>query len=211
MAGLLDQAQAGPALAAELIPLDGRGKLRVTYNWLYSALNCDPNDNSSFVWNITKLDDTHVSLSPRDQYNGMTLYASVRPDWSFYVQVQAPFSADWIRAVGGDEVLGMSSQGMLVAGFTGLNGSALAVDPATSNHDGHDAYRVRSVGSADPQSRLWFLGVQQVLQPRLEMAYAAELNATEISAALDTAGVAASEKTVTTIQAALRPVEGEAR
>jgi len=50
VAAAIAAADAGPALTAELFPLSGTGKVRVTYNWLYSALNVDPNDSSPFPW-----------------------------------------------------------------------------------------------------------------------------------------------------------------
>ena len=112
----------GPLLQGELVPLNNKGKLRVSYNWLYSALNCNPNDSSPFVWTISKVDDTHISLSPRDSHSGMTLYASIRDDLSWYAQVQAPFSADWIRAVGRDEICALESQDLLIMSFKGFNG-----------------------------------------------------------------------------------------
>jgi hypothetical protein len=186
-------ADVGAVLQADLVPLVPRGRLRVTYNWLYSALNCDPNDGSRFPWVVTKLDDTHVSLSPAAQYNGMTVYASVRDDWSWYVQVQAPHSADWITGVGRDEWIGMQSVGGLVVALTGFNGQAIAVDANPDSHDWHTGYRVQSVGSSDPQSRLWFLGVSQVLQEGVKVTLASDVTDDVIRESLTAAGVDGAE------------------
>lgn len=149
-------------MQAELVSLSSKGKLRVTYNWLYSALNCDPNDNSTFLWNINSLGGNKVSLSPQAGYAGMTLYASVRDDWYWQVEVQAPHSADWIRAVGGDEIIGMQTHDLGILGFTGFNGSYIAVDASTTSHNdsngnSHTGYLLHST-SNDPTSKdtLWF-------------------------------------------------------
>lgn len=48
MTQALGTAQNGPVFAGQLVPLNNVGPLRITYNWLYSALNCDPNDKSPF-------------------------------------------------------------------------------------------------------------------------------------------------------------------
>ncbi|HEU5003917.1 MAG TPA: hypothetical protein VFW71_14235 [Actinomycetota bacterium] len=175
LADALGAAEAGPLLTAELLPLNNKGKLRVTYNWLYSALNCDPGDATRFSWTLTKLDQTQVSLSPTDQYRGMTLFASVRDDWDWFVQVQAPRSADWIKAVGGDERITLVGDDLLIVGLQGFNNQAIAVDAALSVHDNHSGYRLRSVGSADPKSRLFFVGVTQVLQVGLRIPTLAQL------------------------------------
>lgn len=149
-------------MQAELVSLSAKGKLRVTYNWCYSALNCDTNDNSTFLWNINSLGGNLVSLSPNNGYRGMILYASVRDDWHWRVEVQAPHSADWIRAVGRDERIGMQTHDLGILGFTGFNGRHIAVaDSATtwddSNGKSHTGYMLHST-SSDPTSKdtLWF-------------------------------------------------------
>lgn len=178
-------ADPGPVLQGQLYPLNNQGRLRIYYNWLYSALNCDPGNTSDFYWTINKLDDTHVSLSPRDGYNGMTLYASVRPDWSYQVEVQAPGSADWIQAVGGDEILGFETQDLMTVSFTGLNGQYIALDGQPTEHqdsngNDHTGYLLHSAGTSDPRARLFFLGVNAVLQPRLQVALQGSLTADDI-------------------------------
>lgn len=190
----------GSVLQADLVPLAPRGRLRVTYNWLYSALNCDPGDDSRFPWVISKRDDAHVTLSPAAQYAGRTLYASVRDDWSWYVQVQAPHSADWITGVGGDEIIGMQAVGGLVVAFTGFNGQAIAVDSSPDAHDGHTGYRVRSVGSSDAQSRLWFVGVNQVLQADVPATLASEVTDDVIAESLADSGVSVDAEAVASIK-----------
>jgi hypothetical protein len=203
VAEAIEAADVGAVLQADLVPLVPRGRLRVTYNWLYSALNCDPGDSSRFPWVISKLDETHVSLSPADQYGGMTLYASVRDDLNWYVQVQAPYSADWITAVGRDETISLQSVGGLVVALSGFNGQAIAVDPDADAHDSHTGYRVRSVGSSDAQSRLWFMGVSQVLQKAVQVPLTSELTDDVISQQLVAGGVIADPATVAYIKSSL--------
>jgi hypothetical protein len=192
----LREAADGPLLEAEITPLTNQGRLRITYNWLYSALNCDSNDTSPFLWTLSKLDETHVTLSPKDGFAGMQLYASVRDDWSWYVQVQAPGSADWITAVGRDETLTLDGGPLLVVGLQGFNDQYLAVDPELSVHDGHSGYRVRSVGSENPQARLWFLGVSTVLQEGFAIPTRGELTELTIREALRASGLDPSDEDV---------------
>lgn len=201
---LVAAADGGGMLEATLIAVDGSGPLRVTYNWLYSALNCDPADQSPFVWSISKLDETHVSLSPRDPFDGKRLYASVRDDYDWTLQVQAPFSADWITAVGRDEVLTMQGQDLLVASLLGFNGQYVARDAGVTSHDGHSGRLLHSIGSPVPAARMWFLAVSAVLQPGLAIPLAADLKAADVAAALAASGLDDAPQTVQTILSSVR-------
>jgi hypothetical protein len=151
-------------MQAELVSLSSKGKLRITYNWLYSALNCDPNDNSTFLWNINSLGGNIVSLSPQAGWQGMTLYASVRDDNNWIVEVQAPNSADWITQVGGDETIGIQTHDLGILGFTGFNGQYIAVNDSLTSHDDHTGYLLQS-NSSDPTSKdtLWFPKISGVV------------------------------------------------
>lgn len=189
----LGAAQTGPVFDAELISLTDKGRLRVTYNWLYSALNCDPSDDSDFEWTFSKRDDGHIALSPKNPYRNMTLYASVRDDNANYLQVQAPYSADWIRAVGRDEILGLRSYGLLIVSLAGFNGQDLAVDSGISSHGGHAGYRVRSIGNAEVKARTWFLAIRRSLQTRLALPSAGELTPAELRRSLALAAVPATD------------------
>jgi hypothetical protein len=157
----------GPFMQANLVPVSGQGKVRVTYNWLYSSLNCDPNDPSTFAWTFVKLNDTQVALSPSLPYQGMTLYASVRPDIGYCVQVQAPYSADWITGIGGDEIITMNVRDLSIATFQGVNGSYIAVNPAPDQHDDHTGYRLFSTAT-DPNQALFLIQPTTSLQQGLE-------------------------------------------
>lgn len=164
---LLHAAAPGPFMHAEILSLTGRGKLRVTCNWLYSSLNCDPNDNSTFEWQFNKIDDQHVSLSPVSSCITRTIYASVRDDIDYYVQVQAPYSADWITAVGRDEIIGFKMHDLLIAQFNGFNGLYLALNDNADSHGAHSGYRVRSVGTVFDQKAQWFIGIKNSLQEHI--------------------------------------------
>ncbi|MGI8666827.1 MAG: hypothetical protein ACR2N4_12465 [Jatrophihabitans sp.] len=200
---LLTAATAGPVLEAVLIPLTKQGKLRVTYNWLYSALNCDPNDGSDFVWVLDKLDDVHVSLSPKDPYAGRRLYASIRDDWDWFAQVQAPHSADWITAVGRDEILTISGADLLTISLQGFNGQYVAVNSQLSVHDWHSGFRLQSVGTQDYNARTFFLGITQLIQPAVHVPLRHELTNTDIGNALASAGITPGTDTVSWLQSAL--------
>jgi hypothetical protein len=192
-ASALDAAAPGAVMTAQLYPVVGLGQIRVTYNWLYSALNCDPNDSSPFVWVVNKASNGVVTLSPRDKYRGMTLNASVRPDHDYFVQVQAPNSADWIRGVGGDEHLSMTDLGFLTINLRGLNGQYLAVNAGAtgwddSNGNYHSGYKLQSNASAAGPATNFFLAVTQNLQSRVALPLAAELSADDIRLALEAHG-----------------------
>lgn len=203
MAHMLQRLERGPVLRGVLIPLSGQGKVRVTYNWLYSALNCDPQDATDFEWVLTKLDDQHVSLSPRDRYWGMTLYASVRDDWNWYLGVQAAHSADWITRVGRDEILGITGADLLTICLTGFNGQYVAVNREPSDHGGHRGYRLQSLGASEPNARTFFVGVTEVLQEGLALPLRSELTDHEVHQALIRAGVESPERLVQSVKAAL--------
>jgi hypothetical protein len=193
LSSTLAAAAPGAVLTAQIFPVVGHGKLRVTYNWLYSALNCDPNDGSSFVWVINKAENGVVTLSPQSRYRGMTLYASVRPDWDYFAQVQAPNSADWITGVGGDERLTMTDLGFLTINLKGVNGQYLAVNSgptghADSNGNYHTGYKVQSNAPTPSTSTDMFLAVVENLQAGAGLPLAKELTAEEIVAAFQARG-----------------------
>jgi hypothetical protein len=196
-------ASAGPLLEGVLIPLTNQGKLRVTYDWLYSSLNCDPGDSSDFVWILSKLDDTHVSLSPRDQHAGRTLYASVRDDLNWYVQVQAPYSADWITGVGRDEGLAITGADLLTISLQGFNSQYIAVNTQLSQHGGHNGYRLQSIGTGDYNARTFFVGISRVLQEGVEAPLRSELTEADIGKVLASAGVEPDVGTMAWLKAAL--------
>lgn len=160
----LAAASEGPLLVGQLVPLSNIGNLRVTYNWLYSALNCDPGDHSPFLWFLSSLGGQNVSLSPRHGYAGKTLYASVRDDYDYTVQVQAPFSADWITAAGRDETLVLSQQGLLTFSLTGQNGKYLCADGSPTTHETHAGYLFHSSATAIGPNSQFFLVVNALIQ-----------------------------------------------
>lgn len=203
--GAVTAAETGPVLTAELIPLTGWGKVRVTYNWLYSALNCDPNDTSPFAWVLHKMSNGMVVFSPQQQYNGMTLYASVRPDLSYYVQVQAPFSACWITAVGADEEMSLVELGLFTVEMHGVNGRWVEVDSTISSYEGHSGHQLQGAESPDDLSKRFFLAVQQNLQERVSLPLFSSLTPADISAELVQVGVADPEPLAQRIFKAAEP------
>jgi len=195
----LQAAQPGAVLTCQLIPQNNVGALRVTYNWLYSALNCDPNDTSPFYWVMSKIGSgSNVSLSPQQGYEGWTLYASVRPDLDYTVQVQAPFSADWIKAVAGDETLIPTDLGFLTIAFQGVNGKYLSVDGTETPHDGHSGYLVHSSADAPGPSTNFFAAVNQLHQ-NVDIALVNELDFDDVVTALASRGVANPQAMARTI------------
>ncbi len=185
LACLYQCAQPGPFLRAQLNSDAGRGILRVTYNWLYSALNCDPADGSPFLWDLIKLPNGQLALSPSQPYSGMKLYASVRPDWDYYVQVQAPRSADWIRAIGADEQLNAQAIGIIGAVFKGLNGVYIAVNQNPDNHGGHVGYRLRSIQGQLVDDCAFTISNATVLQPGMDFLEGYKITADDVRDVID--------------------------
>lgn len=204
LSGAFAAAAPGAVLEGELVPVVGRGKVRVTYDWLYSALNCDPADASPFGWVIYKTGRDAVALSPRVPYRGLRLYASVRPDWFDFVQVQAPHSADWITAVGADEAVRMSELGFLTVNLRGRNGRYLAVDAAPTRHHGHAGYKLQSTATSPGPATNMFVAVTRVLQRGLAVPLAASLDQAVIRAALAARGAADPGLLARRIAAAVR-------
>jgi hypothetical protein len=176
-------AATGPVLQGQLFPVSDAGCVRVTYNWLYSSLNCDPSDTSEFEWTLTKLSETTVSLSPTVQYEGITLFASVRPDNGYNVEVQAPNSAEWITQVGADETLGVDFLGFMTISLQGLNGLYVAVNSGLTSHDGYAAYQIQSTAGASGPATNFFVGTSQVVQAGLDVPLLAELSPADLKAA----------------------------
>lgn len=168
---LLMASDTGPFMQAEIVSLTGNGKLRVTCNWLYSSLNCDPNDNSTFLWQFSKVDEKHISLSPVNSCIGKPIYASVRDDIGYQLQVQAPYSADWITAVGRDEIISFTLHDLSIGQFNGFNGAYIALNSTADRHDDHTGYRVKSVGSSFNQNAQWFIVVRTTLQPNIKFSF----------------------------------------
>jgi hypothetical protein len=165
---LLTAANTGPFMQAEIISLTGKGKLRVTCNWMYSALNCDPNDNSTFLWQFSKVDDQHISLSPVNSCISKTIYASVRDDYNYYVQVQAPFSADWIIAAARDEVINFHPLSITVAQLKGFNNKFISLNATPDCQGGHTGFRVRSIGETFDINAQWFIAIKSSLQSHIQ-------------------------------------------
>ena len=183
-------AQPGPFLRAQLTSGIGRGVLRANYNWLYSALNCDPNDNSAFLWDFVKLPNGQLALSPSQHYAGMTLYASLRPDWSNYVQLQAPRSADWIRATGGNEKFTALDTGILGFALKGFDGSYLAPAQAAdsgsvSGGGSHSGYRLRGYMNQLVQDCVFQISNASVLQPNLDFMLGYQVTADDVRTVMD--------------------------
>lgn len=161
---LLQAAENGPFMTAEIYSLTALGNVRVSCNWLYSSLNIEPGNGAEFLWQFNKIDDGHVALSPASSCINQTIFASVRDDIGYYLQVQAPYSADWIRAVGRDETIGLKMHDFTIAELTGFNGSLFTLDSAISSHQNHSGYRIRSIGTTFSKESQWYLKIKETLQ-----------------------------------------------
>lgn len=150
-------ARTGEFLRAEIISPVG-GRLRVTYNWQYSALNCDPNDSSQFPWMFSKLAGGQIAISPALFPDGRRqLFASVRDDNSWYLQCQAPFSANWVDTAQRDEQLSVVAQDLLFVTIRGFNGQLIGLENMVTSDAAHTGYRLRSAASVVTRSTLWFV------------------------------------------------------
>jgi hypothetical protein len=232
VAAAIAAADAGPVLTAELYPLSGAGKVRVTYNWLYSALNVDPGDSSPFAWVFQKNSDGSVALSPQDGCDGafawvsqkmpdgsvalspeggLALWAWPYPDDSFrYVaQVQAPGvdgdSPMWSTAPFGMTLTGL---GLLIVELLDSDGSGnyIGVDGSITSQDGHAGYLIPAdAGTPGPSSK-FFVAVQQNLQAGAQAPLFSSLSAAEVSAELGQQGAGDPQALTEVIFAASRQV-----
>jgi hypothetical protein len=193
VAAAIAAADAGPALTAELFPLSGVGKVRVTYNWLYSALNVDPNDSSPFAWVFQKMPDGSVALSPQAGYEGLTLYAFTYPDdnMRFVAQVGVP------GVDGGPPFWNTSPSGMTLTELglmtvelldSNVSGNYIGVDGSITSQGGHAGYVIpANVETPDPSSK-FFVAVQQNLQAGEQAPLISSLSLAEVSAELGRQG-----------------------
>jgi hypothetical protein len=92
----------------------------------------------------------------------------VRDDIDYYLQVQAPYSADWITAVGRDETIGFKLQGTFIGSFTGFNGKYIRLNDLEDSHGGHAGYRLRSIGDTFDTNAQWFVAIKTALQPHIQ-------------------------------------------
>ena len=196
VAAAIAAADAGPALTAELFPLSGVGKVRVTYNWLYSALNADPNDSSPFAWVLQKNSDGSVALSPQGGYEGMTLFALtwLYPDESYrwVAQVQAP-GVDggppmWNTSSGPGWTL--TGLGLLTVELLDSDGSGnyIGVDGSITSQGDHAGYLILANAGAPGPSSKFFVAVQQNLQAGAQVPLFSSLSPAEVSAELERHG-----------------------
>jgi|TARA_B110001469_G_scaffold101980_1_gene99879 hypothetical protein len=162
---LLKSCDTGPFMQAQIFSLTGLGNLRVQCNWLYSALNVDPGTTGEFLWSFNKIDDNHISLSPpTGTCISKPLFASARDDNQYFMQVQAPFSADWITSAQRDETFYFEIHDLNMAVFKGFNGSYFQVDNAETSHGNWKAYRIRSIGNTVDKNTQWYIKIKKSIQ-----------------------------------------------
>ncbi len=193
VAAAVAAADAGPVLTAELFPLSGAGKVRVTYNWLFSALNVDPNDSSPFAWVVQKMPDGSVALSPQDGYEGLTVFALTYPDdnMRFVAQVGVP------GVDGGPPFWNTTPSEMTLIELdlltvelldSNVSGNYLGVDGSITSQGGHAGHLIlANVGTPDPSSK-FFVAVQQNLQAGAQAPLFSSLSPAEVSAELERQG-----------------------
>jgi len=212
LAAAFAAADEGSVFETTFTPLSNLGNVAVTYNWLYSALNAAPGYGDNNIWVVNKLSESEVSLSPKYGWSGMTLYASVRDDWYWNVQCQAPHSADWITAVGRNETIGFEPGQLTVASFKGWNGAYLALQSAWICHgsrpgDDHCGRRITSNGGGLDNNTRWHMGIQAVTQSKLDLPVAADLTSEDYEAILRAHGAPADAGAVERLIQAGRVLE----
>lgn len=198
---LLKAATTGPFMQAEIYSLTGLGNVRVTCNWAYSALNIDPSNGAEFLWQFNKIDDNNISLSPVSSCIAKTIYASVRDDNGYYLQVQAPYSADWITQVGRDEIIALKMHDLNVAELKGFNGAFFTLDNISS-HQNHTGYRIRSLGSTFDKNMQWYLKIKRSLQDGIDFS-GSDHSLSAVKNQLDNSGIQLDAATLNTLVAQL--------
>jgi hypothetical protein len=205
LAAAFAAADTGPVLAGEVFPLSGAGKVRATYNWLYSALNVDPSDSSPFVWVFQKMPDGSVALSPQAQVDGLTVFVSVYPDDSFrfIAQMQSPEPdsgyPEWNTSPSEMTLTGLD---LLTVELMGTNGSYLGVDGPITQHGNHTGHLILSnVATPGPSSK-FFVAVQQNLQTKAQVPLFTSRSETDVSSELERHGAGDSGALASAIRAA---------
>lgn len=183
---LFEAANEGDFLKATISASNGKGPLIIHYNWLYSALNCGPGGATDFVWTFAKTKEGKLTLSPQTKKR---LYASVRDDWEWYVQVQAPRSADWITAAGKDEFLEIEGTGLLSFVLKGFNGKYIAINQSETTHDNISGYKVQSENSIAVEDCEFQIGNPTVLQEGLKFLASYTPSAEDIEAIANAYGI----------------------
>lgn len=146
---------------AEIISLTGKGKVRVTRNWLYSALNIDPDNHDEYIWTFVYDEGDKIGLLASEH----NLLASVRDDWDWYVQTQAPHSAEWLHLpIGRNSRITLQLTDLGFAYFTGWNGKYLTLNQDKDRHQNHAGYRIQSKSNSIDKHSLWFLKFQSPIQ-----------------------------------------------
>jgi hypothetical protein len=185
VARLFEAAQNGDFLKARILAVNGKGPLLIHYNWLYSALACAPGGPSDFYWVFSKTEAGRLTLSPSAPPLGRRLYVSVRDDSDWFLQVQAPHSADWITSAGRDELLGIEGTGILSFVLSGFNSKYVATNQAETKHDNISGYRLQAVNSVAVGDCEFQIANPTILQPGLTFLteYTPDLNDIAVIAA----------------------------
>jgi hypothetical protein len=205
VAAAIAAADAGPELTGELFPLSGGGKVRATYNWLYSALNVDPNDSSPFGWVFQKQPDGSVALSPQAPVDGLTVYVLDYPDDSlrYVAQVQWPEpdsgNPEWNTS---PTELTLTGLDLLTIELTGTSGSYFGVDGPVTQNGSHGGHLILSNVTPPGPASKFFVAVQQNLQPKAQAPLFASLSETDLSTELERHGAGDSGALAAAIRAA---------
>lgn len=210
LAAAVQGASGGRLLDVELLPLDGSGKLRAgPWGWentapdhwteLPGSVFCDPTDSSPFVWALAKVDATHVTLTPPAHGpNGLGPAGLTMVSGSNELV---------IGSVDDQPPLGLTSYGMLTASFTWLD-QTVQVRPLDG--DPHPRLVYDQPG-ADPAPRIFFLAVQGLLQPQLQVPLAPDLTPQHIEAEVAACGIADPGAAATQIAAQLKITTNDGR
>jgi hypothetical protein len=168
-------------MQAEIYAVTGLGKLRVTDGWFDSALYCNPEDDSPFVWNLFG-EPSRAQLSPIFDYTPIITYASVRTENEWYVQTcRSPYNPEYpvvsfITEAGDSEQFTLHIRDFFVVQIVGFYGGFLRVNNqmdsgyyAGMGGTGDKAgYRVRDMGMASDIPDKWCFWFLKPVKPSIQ-------------------------------------------
>jgi hypothetical protein len=161
---MLAASQPGELLEAELFPLSGQGRLR----------RRDINISNGYA--------VRIKCDPNDQSPCV---------WIFYKE-DTPGLFALFQSDGGIMNVGFESEDLMIVSFPSGSGR-MTVDAEMTNDFGWVAYGLASSPRSDPRASLWFMAVQRVIQPGLQISLRGDIGEADIRRAYAARGLAAAD------------------
>lgn len=197
---LFASAKPGLFLRGELLSLAGRGKLRVTYNWVNSSLNCDPNDDSTFLWNFIKTPSGQLLLSPSEPYNGYRLYANVNGESELGLHLQDDKS-NWNTTVTRNGAFDVLGTGLFSIALRAYNDKYVELRYIPISDGQHTGFRLHAIGSNLSERAVFTVTNLTLIEPELQPLESYTVQEEDIRAVLNAYGLTLTDSEVIQLKA----------